>query len=47
MIDKATISLYHSNNERLLFTGEGWKSNVVHYCLFDKDKKEIVYLTRG
>jgi hypothetical protein len=44
-IDKAAYP-WIIQNERLFFTGEGWKSNVVHYCLFDKDKKEIVYLTR-
>lgn len=37
---------YIIENEKLIFTGEGWKSSVVHYCLFDKEKNEIVYLTR-
>jgi hypothetical protein len=45
VIDKASYP-YVIQNEKLFFTGEGWKSNVVHYCLFDKDKEEIVYLTR-
>lgn len=44
-IDRASYP-YIIENGKLFFTGEGWKTNVVHYCLFDKDKKEIVYLTR-
>ncbi len=31
---------------KLRFTGEGWKSPVVHYLLYDKIHKEVVPLTR-
>jgi hypothetical protein len=44
-IDKAAYP-YVVENGKLFFTGEGWKTDVVHYCLYDKEKKEIVYLTR-
>lgn len=44
-IDKAAYP-YIIENGKLFFTGEGWKTDVVHYCLYDKGKKEIVYLTR-
>lgn len=33
-------------NGRLRFVGEGWKSPVVHYLLFDRDEKEVVPMTR-
>ena len=44
-IDKVAYP-YIIENGKLFFTGEGWKTDVVHYCLYDKEKKEIVYLTR-
>ncbi len=31
---------------KLRFVGEGWKSPVVHYLLYDKIRKEVVPLTR-
>lgn len=37
---------YVIEDGRLRFTGEGWTSPVVHYCLFDKARLEIVPLTR-
>ncbi|MDR3268409.1 MAG: hypothetical protein LBT83_05015 [Tannerella sp.] len=37
---------YFIENGKLCFTGEGWKSPVVHYILFDKENKEVVPLTR-
>lgn len=44
-IDKSAYP-YIIENGKLFFTGEGWKTPVIHYCLFDSNKKEIVYLTR-
>jgi hypothetical protein len=44
-IDKSVYP-YIIENGRLRFVGEGWKSPVVHYLLFDKDKKEVVPMTR-
>ncbi|MCP4310125.1 MAG: right-handed parallel beta-helix repeat-containing protein, partial [Bacteroidetes bacterium] len=37
---------YMIENQDLIFTGEGWRDKAAHHCLFDKDKKEIVYRTR-
>jgi len=37
---------YIIEDQTLFFTGEGWRGRAGHHCLFDKDKKEIVYLTR-
>ncbi|MEI6971810.1 MAG: right-handed parallel beta-helix repeat-containing protein [bacterium] len=37
---------YVIEDGKLRFVGEGWKSAVVHYCLFDKTQLEIVPLTR-
>ncbi len=37
---------YVIEDEVLYFTGEGWKSQAAHHCLFDKDRMEIVYRTR-
>ncbi len=37
---------YIIEDGKLRFVGEGWKSRVVHYLLFDKIQKEVVALTR-
>lgn len=37
---------YIIEDNKLRFTGEGWKTPVVHYILFDKDSKDVVTLTR-
>jgi hypothetical protein len=37
---------YLIEDGKLCFTGEGWKSPVVHYILFDREKKEVVPMTR-
>jgi hypothetical protein len=44
-IDKPAYP-YIIENGKLRFTGEGWKSPVVHYILFDRDKQEVAPLTR-
>jgi hypothetical protein len=44
-IDKTTYP-YIIKDKKLCFVGEGWNTPVVHYILFDKDKKEVVPLTR-
>jgi hypothetical protein len=40
-IDKAQYP-YIIENDRIMFTGEGWKMPVVRVNLYDKDRKEIV-----
>jgi hypothetical protein len=40
-IDKTSYP-YIIENGKLRFTGEGWKTPVIHYTLFDKDKKEVI-----
>jgi hypothetical protein len=44
-IDKMVYP-YSIENGRLVFTGEDWESPVVHYCLFDGQSREILYLSR-
>lgn len=44
-IDRAAYP-YVIEKEKLRFVGEGWKTKVVHYMLFDKDTKDVVTLTR-
>ena len=37
---------YMIEDQVMFFTGEGWRDKAAHHCLFDEDRKEIVYRTR-
>ena len=44
-IDKGMYP-FEIEDKKLRFVGEGWKTKVVHYMLFDAKNKEVVTLTR-